>query len=236
MINLTESQLQSRNITISDSGKNNEIYIDPKAEIKTKLQIKITGDNNKIHIGRACNIINYYINLKGSENSVRTGIRCRLNGLISCKSNNNTVEIGKFCTLVGVRIEVEYGQSVHIGDDCIFSRGISLRTGDSHSILSTTSKERINLPKSIKIGRHCWIGFGVNIGKGVVLQDNTIVGACSYVAKSCLEGNCIIAGSPAKVVKRDTIWDRRALPENPPEQHVNNMIESFYWDGTIDSL
>ena len=37
---------------------------------------------------------------------------------------------------------------------------------------------------------------------GVVLGDSTIVGAGSVVTKSFKEGNCVIAGNPAKVIKK----------------------------------
>ena len=36
---------------------------------------------------------------------------------------------------------------------------------------------------------------------GVVLGDRTIVGAGSVVTKYFPEGNCVIAGNPAKVIK-----------------------------------
>ena len=37
---------------------------------------------------------------------------------------------------------------------------------------------------------------------GVHLGNNTIVGAGSVVTKSFMDGNCIIAGNPARIIKR----------------------------------
>ena len=37
---------------------------------------------------------------------------------------------------------------------------------------------------------------------GVELGDNTIVGAGSVVTKSFTDGYCVIAGNPAKIVKK----------------------------------
>lgn len=55
--------------------------------------------------------------------------------------------------------------------------------------------------KDIMIGSNCWIGMNSMILPGVELGDKTIVGAGSVVTKSFKEGNCVIAGNPAKLVK-----------------------------------
>lgn len=55
--------------------------------------------------------------------------------------------------------------------------------------------------ESVDIGKDCWIGMNAVILPGVVLGDHTIVGAGSVVTKSFTEGNCIVAGNPAKVVR-----------------------------------
>ncbi len=56
-------------------------------------------------------------------------------------------------------------------------------------------------PKPVFIGEKCWIGMNSVILPGVTLGPNTVVGAGSVVTKSFLEGNCVIAGSPAKKIK-----------------------------------
>lgn len=55
--------------------------------------------------------------------------------------------------------------------------------------------------KDIVIGKKCWIGMNSVILPGVILGDNTIVGAGSVVTKKFEEGNVIIAGVPAKIVR-----------------------------------
>lgn len=55
--------------------------------------------------------------------------------------------------------------------------------------------------KDVVIGKKCWIGMNAVILPGVVLGDNTIVGAGAVVTKSFNEGNIVIAGNPAKVIK-----------------------------------
>jgi acetyltransferase-like isoleucine patch superfamily enzyme len=55
----------------------------------------------------------------------------------------------------------------------------------------------------IIIGKNCWIGMGAVILPEVILGDYTIVGANAVVTKSFKEGNCVIAGNPAKVIKQN---------------------------------
>jgi hypothetical protein len=56
--------------------------------------------------------------------------------------------------------------------------------------------------KDVKIGDYCWIGMNSVILPGVELGPRTIVGAGAVVTKSFPEGFCIIAGVPARVIKR----------------------------------
>ena len=59
-----------------------------------------------------------------------------------------------------------------------------------------------DLPKEIHIGPKCWIGMNSVILPGVILQEGTIVGANSLVNKSFFEKNVLIAGNPAKIIKK----------------------------------
>ena len=71
----------------------------------------------------------------------------------------------------------------------------------------TTNHDFYDLEKTAKgedviIGERCWLGMGSIILTGVLLGKHTIVGAGSIVTKSFPEGNCIIAGNPAKFIRK----------------------------------
>ncbi len=56
-------------------------------------------------------------------------------------------------------------------------------------------------PKNVFIGEKCWIGMNSMIMPGVNLGNNTIVAAGAVVTKSFPNGNCVIGGNPAKLIK-----------------------------------
>jgi acetyltransferase-like isoleucine patch superfamily enzyme len=61
---------------------------------------------------------------------------------------------------------------------------------------------RVHNASEIKVGRYCWLGMGSVILPGVILGDFTIVGANAVVTKSFPDGFCVIAGNPARLIRR----------------------------------
>lgn len=55
--------------------------------------------------------------------------------------------------------------------------------------------------ESTKIGSNCFVGMGACIQAGTVLGNQCIVGANSVV-KGNFPDNCVLAGVPAKIIKR----------------------------------
>jgi len=84
--------------------------------------------------------------------------------------------------------------------------GKNVRIGPGIKIISanhdTQDFNKHLAEKPIKIGDNCWIGANSVILPGVELGDHTIVAAGAVVSKSFLEGDCIIGGVPAKVIKK----------------------------------
>lgn len=56
--------------------------------------------------------------------------------------------------------------------------------------------------KAPKIGNNVDIGFGSIILGGIVIADNVVIGANSLVNKSFVEEGVVIAGCPAKIIKK----------------------------------
>lgn len=171
-------------------GKGNRIIID-KALLHQSLFIKIRGDNKEIVIGETKKNI---ANLK----------------IVSIRGEKQKVAIGKDFSCGGLEIQMNDGyENLIIGDDCLFSWGLKMRTSDGHSVVDIETGKAINLPKDIKVGNHVWIGEDVKLLKGVLIPNNTIVGSFSVVTKDFTQENTVIGGYPAKVLKENVSWDRR---------------------------
>ena len=104
----------------------------------------------------------------------------------------------------------ENNHKIIIGEDCMFSNAIEIRTGDSHSVIDNTTNSRINLSKDVFIGNHVWLGSGAKILKGVVIEDNSIV-ATQSVVTNLVPSNSIVAGIPAKVIRQNINWMRERI-------------------------
>lgn len=92
--------------------------------------------------------------------------------------------------------------SIKIGDYTEISGNVAIITAN-HDPLDLTR----HIVKSVSIGSYCWIGFNAVILPGVVLGDHTIVAAGAIVTKSFSDGGVVIAGNPAKIIKRIEVND-----------------------------
>lgn len=120
----------------------------------------------------------------------------------------------------------EYSPSITIGDNCSFGEynhitaikkitiGNGLLTGrfviisdNNHGELSLEEAEcppgnrSLKSKGGISIGDNVWIGDKATILSGVQIGNNVIVAANSVVSKS-VPANCVVAGIPAKVIKK----------------------------------
>ena len=132
-------------------------------------------------------------------------------GVIWFEDHDCEIRIGSGTTIEEASLAVaENDTKITIGKDCMFSRGIHIATTDSHSIISLETKERTNPAQDIVIGNHVWLGYCVNINKGVTIGENSVVAGHSVVTKD-VPSNSIVAGIPSKIVKNKINWNRTRI-------------------------
>jgi acetyltransferase-like isoleucine patch superfamily enzyme len=176
-------------------------------------KLKSKGQDNKILFHGNGGLKNTRITIHGNGNMIEFAEGVSMDGGdIVLDGDCNHFIVGKDTKFCGkIHIAIIEGTSVCIGERGLFSSGITIRTGDSHSVLNLQG-ERINESKDVTIGNHVWVGNHVIITKGVKIADDSVVGTGSVVTSGCQEKNVVLAGVPAKVVKREITWCPERIP------------------------
>lgn len=175
--------------------------------------ITFDGDNNYIELHEPLDKLSLFAKLKSNTDiiihSSKNDVKLCIDECLDSVRKNRLIVGPNFWSTGLVFVEVKDGVDVIIGKDCLFSWGIVLRTTDHHTIVQKGTHKIINDNKNIIIGDHVWIGSDVKVLKGAVLSDNSVVGTQSIVTGRFDEQNVVIAGIPARIIKRDIDWDVR---------------------------
>jgi acetyltransferase-like isoleucine patch superfamily enzyme len=109
--------------------------------------------------------------------------------------------IGDRCVL-GARTSITAHESVEIGDAVFFGQGVFI-TDASHGYQDPTRPigEQFGHHQPVVIGAGSWIGHGAVILPGTTIGKNVVV-AAGAVVRGTVEDHAIVAGNPARVVRR----------------------------------
>ena len=131
--------------------------------------------------------------------------------IIVTRTHGAEIKIGDHVGISGATIYAR--KNICIGDNTLIGGNAKIIDNDFHPIEVEARNELLcdenggnsNLVPSreIKIGKNCFIGCNSIILKGTVLGDGCVVGAGAVVCGK-FEDNCVIAGNPAKVIKKLT--------------------------------
>lgn len=175
--------------------------------------IEISGCGNVVEIQQGVRLENVQILIKGKNHKliIGKGTKWFEHGRIRIEDEDNEIRIGENCDFRGCFFSCsDRNTSINIGDDCLFSSEVIVRTSDSHSIVDENSR-RINPGKNVNIDDHVWIGYGATILKGAVIKRNSVVGTQTLLSSPCAEEGAIIAGNPGRVVRNGINWTKERL-------------------------
>ena len=130
----------------------------------SSVQICISGSNNVIHLGERNFLSNCVFCIEDDNNEIKTG---------------SHVYIYK-----NTEISAIESTKIRIGNDCLFSAFILIRTGDSHAIIDKSTNQRTNPSRDISIADKVWIGIDSKILKGANIGTECIIGSGSIVTNS----------------------------------------------------
>lgn len=193
-------------------GKNNRIAY--KNALLASVIIDIKGNNNTIEIQEGCilNNVTFYVRGNGHRILINRGCHFKRSSSIWFEDSYCLLQIGENSTFEDVHLALtEPHSQIVIGKDCMFAYDIDVRTGDSHSIISKESNERINYAKDITIGDHVWIAAHSSLLKGSVISADSVVASGSIVTKKYNTKGIIIGGNPAKTIKEGITWTRERI-------------------------
>ncbi|MCW8877474.1 MAG: hypothetical protein OQK04_05865 [Kangiellaceae bacterium] len=210
------------NVTFNIQGSHNLILIHPNVHL-SDVDFNIYGDRHRIIIGENCRF-----NGKGS---------------IWAEDENCLISIGRDTTFEGIHLSAtETGSRLLIGEDCMFSYDIDIRTGDSHSIISTENGLRYNYAKDVVFGNHVWVASHCIFTKGVLIPSNCVVGTGSLINKAFKEENTVIAGRPAEVVRqkvnwlRERIYQQAGVKELPETEDLNQSSKTVNFSERLKKI
>ena len=117
------------------------------------------------------------------------------------------------------------GRSIIVGDDCMFAQSVYLSTYDQHAIIDMNTGQAMNKPGDVVIEPHVWLGRHSTVGKHVVIGLGSVVGANALALCGCPRFS-LFAGVPAKVIRSNTTWDRKAAVRPATVQGITALAAS----------
>lgn len=169
---------------------------------------------NKVSYGKNLKLIGFPFIFRFKRAKIVIGNNCRINSnfwsnflglyqrtIIVAKKKAEVV-IGNNVGISGTTIYAWEGVSV--GDKTIIGANTKIFDNDFHPLdAEARLKNDMSavVPKPVTIGKNVFIGCNSIILKGTTIGDNCVIGAGSVVS-GIFENDCIIAGNPAKVIKR----------------------------------
>jgi hypothetical protein len=85
--------------------------------------------------------------------------------------------------------------------------------------------KRLNKALDINIGARVWLALNAVILRGANISSGSIVGLNSLIKNKTFPNNCIIAGTPARIIKKDIFWTRHNLVV-----HSEKIVENSKYD------
>ena len=96
---------------------------------------------------------------------------------------------------------IECQEKITFGNDVLIGWNVSIRDTDGHSVNKKPFIEEI------EIKDHAWISSDVTVLKGSCITDGSIIACNSTVCGIKMKDkNCLIGGTPAKIIKKNVEW------------------------------
>lgn len=122
--------------------------------------------------------------------------------IIVTREKDAVITIGDGVGISGATIYAR--EKITIGKDTNIGGNVKILDNDFHPIAPEARRrnDRTQIGTApVTIGENCFIGVNAILLKGTTLGDNCVVGAGAVVS-GCFEAGSVIAGNPAKVIRK----------------------------------
>lgn len=178
----------------------------------------VRGRGSFVLLGDSASLNGTRLHIDGEGSVILVGPGCRLKGVTVRLSGAGCIlAIGAGTSWESGTCISNYGRAIMIGDDCMISNDVMIRSADGHSVWDARTRQRISLPADVCIEPHVWIGNGSRVSKGARIGTGCVVGQMSLVT-GILKPRCVYGGVPARLLREDVEWSRTLSYESIPEK------------------
>lgn len=97
-------------------------------------------------------------------------------------------------------------KSISFGEDCLLGWNVHIRDSDNHTVIINGCPKETD-KDTVIIGDHVWLCANVDVLKGAVIPNNSIVAYRACVLGKFHENNILLGGFPAKIIKTNVDWN-----------------------------
>lgn len=126
----------------------------------------------------------------GPELDIQPGFHC---------DNGKNITVGRRFT-ANFNVTILDGAPVTFGDFCMVGPGTLVST-TGHPLEAQGRRDRLAISKPVTFGDDVWIGGNCTVLPGITVGSNVVIAAGAVVNRD-VPDNCVVAGVPAKVIKR----------------------------------
>jgi len=149
------------------------------------------------------------VSFLGKHNKIFFGKNMIIGNLSISMGNNSVCSIGDNTDISDALFDVSNAK-LEIGESCLLSAEVIIRTHDSHHIFDLMTHKRVNYEEDVVIGKHVWVGYRAQLLSGFGIGDGSVVGAGAVTAGK-FGDHVVIAGAPARVIRSGICWRKDFL-------------------------
>lgn len=189
-----------QNACICCSG---EVYLGKDSYIQMEDNATLDLGNN-VHMDHNCEFVGGY------NSKTEIGEESWFNAYMVMYNWSGNCSIGDGCRFGRFNLlAVCAGDRIELGKGCLTARNVSIMSKDGHPIFDVNTGKQINQGEdcTLRLGEHVWCGNGAIIMAECDVGRNCMIGANSFVRNKVFANNCMIAGNPARVIRKDIAWN-----------------------------